>query len=142
MIILKHPSGLMKECPEGFSWTTFFFGPFVPLIRGMHPGVTIGFFIFQIITSGFFGFFAAFFINKEYIKKLIEEGYSPSSEIEKQKLAKMGIVLHNFQEKITNDEINDLEIKLEKLQKMKEKGLISENDFQEAKKNIIHKTAA
>ena len=33
-VILKHESGLVKEVKKGFSWTFFFFGLFVPLIRG------------------------------------------------------------------------------------------------------------
>ena len=34
MIVLKHSTGLIKECPTGYSWTTFFFGFFVPAFRG------------------------------------------------------------------------------------------------------------
>ena len=35
MIRLKNPqTNVVKECATGYSWTTFFFGMFVPLIRG------------------------------------------------------------------------------------------------------------
>ena len=37
MIIMKHPnSGLVKEVPTGFSWTTLFFGGLVPIFRGCY----------------------------------------------------------------------------------------------------------
>lgn len=33
-ITLTHESGVTKTVPQGFSWTCFFFGIFVPMIRG------------------------------------------------------------------------------------------------------------
>ena len=33
-VLLTHESGLKKEVKCGFSWTVFFFGFLVPLIRG------------------------------------------------------------------------------------------------------------
>ena len=91
MIILKHKeSGLMKECVTGFSWTTFFFGMIVPLIRGdlkwamilLALGLIIGAFtlgIGAIIVNIVF----AFVYNKIYIRNLMERGFIPADETSK-----------------------------------------------------------
>ena len=80
MIILKHPSGLIKNCPNGYSWTCLFFGPFVAMIRGMNAGYCIFLLILQIFTYGIAGIIEGFFINKRYARYLIEKGYRASSE--------------------------------------------------------------
>lgn len=80
MIRMKHPStGLMVEAPTGFSWTTFFFGGFVPLFRGMYAycGIWI---LASVFTLGLASFVVPFLINKHYVKFLIEKGYKPSSQ--------------------------------------------------------------
>ena len=88
MIVLKHrESGLMKECVTGFSWTTFFFGLFVPLVRGdlkwaaivFVLGMIIGIPTFGIGTFGVHTVFA-FFYNKIYIRNLMERGFVPADE--------------------------------------------------------------
>lgn len=86
-IILKHDSGLIKVVKKGFSWTSFFFGLFVPLLRGdLKWGIII--FVLQLLAGAFtFGlgvfvvsFIFACFYNKIYIKGLLEKGYKPSEE--------------------------------------------------------------
>jgi len=88
-VILKHDSGMVKEVKKGFSWTFFFFGLFVPLIRGDLKWAIImlllqtlaGFFTFGIgifVVSLIF----AFIYNKIYIKELLEKGYRPTEEFE------------------------------------------------------------
>ncbi|HLR35876.1 MAG TPA: hypothetical protein VK071_11200 [Tissierellales bacterium] len=85
--VLKHESGMVKEVKIGFSWTTFFFGLFVPLIRGdlkwalimlgiaFLAGVpTMG--IGSIVSNIIF----AFIYNKLYIRELLEKGYRPQNE--------------------------------------------------------------
>lgn len=83
VIQLKHSAtGLTKNGFYGFSWTTFFFGPFVPLFRGDFL-TFLGYFavvlIISIFTAGIGGFFCffiwSFFYNSFYTKKLIERGY-------------------------------------------------------------------
>ncbi len=86
-----------KEVPVGFSWTYFFFGFMVPLLRGDWKWAIISFIPWAIFfASGFlqniplllsivigildFGYLLAwiifaFFYNKLYVKSLIEEGF-------------------------------------------------------------------
>jgi uncharacterized membrane protein len=98
MILLKKPdNNLVKECPTGYSWTTFFFGCLVPLIRGDLKWAAILFFISAIIgfiTAGFGLIFVtpifAFFYNKAYIKTKLEEGYVPADEFSKMYLDSNG----------------------------------------------------
>ncbi|MCB9094712.1 MAG: hypothetical protein H6621_06550 [Halobacteriovoraceae bacterium] len=86
-VSLKHPSnGLIKKCPEGFSWTTFFFNMLVPLFRGQWSPAAIIF-----LTGGFAGLYYMFTLNKIYATELLEKGYRPADEVDYNKLAKMGI---------------------------------------------------
>lgn len=86
VIQLKHSAtGLTKDGFYGFSWTTFFFGPFVPLFRGdflTFLGYLAIVMIIGLITAGVGGYFCfiiwAFFYNSYYTKKLIEKGYKLS----------------------------------------------------------------
>lgn len=88
-VILKHDSGLVKEVKKGFSWTFFFFGVFVPLIRGDLKWAVIMFVLQALVGSFTFGIGAfvvslifAFTYNKIYIKGLLEKGYRPISDFE------------------------------------------------------------
>ncbi|MDX6153587.1 DUF2628 domain-containing protein [Marinococcus sp. PL1-022] len=84
---LRNEMGIMKETKIGFSWTTFFFGFFVPLFRGDMKWfliMLIGGAVVGLITSGIGGWIIgvifAFMYNKIYIKELIEKGYRPANE--------------------------------------------------------------
>jgi hypothetical protein len=81
-IKLKHPSGMTKEVKKGFSWTTWIFGLFVPLIRGDLKWAAILFLLQSIAGSFTFGIGAfvvslvfAFKYNKLYVKELLAKGY-------------------------------------------------------------------
>ena len=65
-----------KDVPEGFSWTTFFFGAMVPLVRGMPFGVTAKLWIVAIFTLGLSNIYFAFKINEEYKEWMLDEGWS------------------------------------------------------------------
>ncbi|MBQ7198658.1 MAG: hypothetical protein IJS29_05290 [Selenomonadaceae bacterium] len=88
MIVLKHKeSGLMKECVTGFSWTTFFFGLFVPLIRGDLKWAAILFALSLLVGALTFGIGAivvnivfSFVYNKIYIRNLMTRGFIPADE--------------------------------------------------------------
>ena len=91
MIILKHKeSGLMKECVTGFSWTTFFFGLIVPLVRGDLKWAAILFALSFVIGIPTFGIGAlivntvfSFFYNKIFIRNLMTRGFVPADETSK-----------------------------------------------------------
>tara|TARA_B100000795_G_C22669766_1_gene387469 strand:- start:228 stop:524 length:297 start_codon:yes stop_codon:yes gene_type:complete len=67
-------SGLIKEAPVGFSWTTFFFGFWPSLFRGDLKWAAIQF-IATWITFGISLFVFPFIYNRLYITSLIEAGY-------------------------------------------------------------------
>ena len=100
MIILKQQNtGVLKECTTGYSWTTFFFGGFVPLCRGDLKWAAIFFFmtvLAGVCTAGVGVIFVtpifAFFYNKVYIKDLVEKGYSYTDEASKYYLVSNGII--------------------------------------------------
>ena len=86
-IAFKHgTSGLIKECPEGFSWTTFFSNAWVPLLRAQWVP-----FIITMVTFGFAGLYYMFAINKEYAIHLMKEGYKPASDLDIDKIKMIGI---------------------------------------------------
>ena len=78
---LKNQNGLVKETKAGFSWTTLFFGFFVPLLRGDLKWAVI-MLIVNLVVVAVLGPVApilwiiwAFAYNKIYIKDLYEKGY-------------------------------------------------------------------
>ena len=93
MITLKHAtSGILKECPTGFSFTTFFFGFFVPLFRKDFKWAAI--MLFSSIAYGLLveelnvpvgstialPFCFAFYYNEQFIKGALESGFIPADE--------------------------------------------------------------
>ena len=91
---MKHArSGLLRDCPLGFSWTNLFFGCFVGLFRGWYA------FFFAhlataLLTLGLSHLVFPFFVNRAYIKHLIDVGYIPSSAVDREVLVKRGFVFH------------------------------------------------
>lgn len=87
-------NGLTKEGFYGYSWTTLFFGPFVPLFRGdfiTFLGYVTIVFLISLMTAGIGGLLCfiiwSFFYNSFYTKKLLERGYKFNGTIEENKLA-------------------------------------------------------
>ena len=91
-IKLRHPSGLVKDCKAGFSWTTLFFGIFPALFRGDWKWALI-MFICNIATCGFATIVFAFIYNKIYIKGLLEKNWEPASDADRDILIAKGILL-------------------------------------------------
>ena len=92
-IHMKHKdTGVVKEVPLGFSWTTLFFGIFVPMVRGDWKWVFIELAIF-IFTLGIGLLIVPFFYNKIYIKNLMEKGYIPADDVSKQALINKSIMV-------------------------------------------------
>ncbi len=87
MYITLDKAGMKKQVKVGFSWTTFFFGFFVPLFRGDLKWAAIMFVttaLIGVFTMGFgsliIGIVFSFIYNKLYIKDLIEKGWTPANE--------------------------------------------------------------
>jgi hypothetical protein len=68
----------VKNAPVGFSWTTFFWGPFPALMRGDFKWGAI-LFVLAMFTSGVSSVVAAFVYNKFYIKDMLAKGYKVNS---------------------------------------------------------------
>lgn len=63
-------TGAKVRVKKGFSWTTFFFGGFVPLARGDWKWFFICF-----LTFGLAAFYLMFKYNEIYIESLEERGF-------------------------------------------------------------------
>lgn len=83
--------GVVKECKVGFSWTTFFFGLFVPLLRGDFKWSAI-MLLLAMFTFGISWLVMPFIYNKKYITSLLEKGYSPASDADRDILVNKGIL--------------------------------------------------
>ena len=90
MIVLEK-NGIQKKSFVGFSWTTFFFGFFVPLIRG-----DIKWFLIMLILSflsfGLAQFILCFLYNKFDTVNLLEKAYRPADEFSRSILKIKGII--------------------------------------------------
>jgi hypothetical protein len=72
-------TGQMKNAPVGFSWTTFFFGFFVPMCREDWKWAGIQF-VATIFFGGCCSLFMSFMYNKLYIRDLVAVGFVPEDE--------------------------------------------------------------
>jgi hypothetical protein len=78
-LTMENPkTGQIKEAPVGFSWTTFFFGIFVALIRGDGKWAAIMFFA-ALLTFGLSWLVFPFIYNKLYLKDLLGNGFRARS---------------------------------------------------------------
>ncbi len=76
---MKNPkTGDVKYAPVGFSWTSFFFGPFVPFLRG-HVKWGILSIIPTIILGPIGTALLATSYNEIYAKWLMSKGYEIST---------------------------------------------------------------
>ena len=73
-INFQNKSGVVKEAPVGFSWTTFFFGFFPALIRGDWLWALI-ICAATFVTFGLSGIVFAFIYNRLYIQGLLKQGF-------------------------------------------------------------------
>lgn len=67
-------TGQTREAPVGFSWTTLFFGGFVPLVRSDWKWALISF-LLSVVTAGVSWLIFPFVYNKLYIRSLVENGF-------------------------------------------------------------------
>ncbi|WRF26043.1 HrgC protein [Helicobacter pylori] len=82
---------LIKKGLVGFSWTTFFFGFFVPIIRG-DARWAIVMVVAALFTFGLSNIVFAFIYNKQYTTRLLESGYEPTDEYSRGILRSRGMI--------------------------------------------------
>lgn len=84
-------SGLIIKAPTGFSWTSLFFGWFVPAFRGDYKWVFVWIGL-AIVSFGFSWLIIPFVYNKGFIRRTMEKGYSPADDKSMILLAEMGLI--------------------------------------------------
>lgn len=140
-IILKNNQNIAKEVPTGFSWTTLFFGFFVPLFRG--DGINcLLMLILPWVTLGLSSIIFPFVYNRMYIKKLLEQGYAPADKKAEMYMIVKGLIIatgdvSTFAVKNTSKN-EDIAQKIEELSALKEKGIITEQEYNKQKSKIIN----
>ncbi len=82
---------LVKTGLVGFSWTTFFFGFFVPLLRGDFKWTVI-LLICCVLSFGLANLVFCFFYNKIYTSNLLEAGYVPADDFSREILVRAGLM--------------------------------------------------
>jgi len=90
-ITLENPVGLVRTEKVGFSWITLFFGGLVPLFRG-NVGEMFKWMIFNVMTLGIWGLIQCFTINKKNVILLLEKGYAPKTDADRQILINRNII--------------------------------------------------
>ena len=85
-----HQTGLIKQAPVGFSWTTLFFGFLVPAFRS-HWGACFLMLAVHICTLGLSQIYFAFTYNKKFINHLVDSGFVPNDDANKESLRDLGI---------------------------------------------------
>lgn len=75
MTTLKNErTGETKQIKQGFSWTSLFFGIFVPLIRADLVGFALQI-ILASLTFGLSWLVVPFIYNKRYVNRLLDKGW-------------------------------------------------------------------
>ncbi len=72
--IMKNSIGQVKDVKDGFSWTTFFFGFWVPLFRGDIKYLLV-MLILNLVTIGVSNLVFSFIYNRLYQEDLVKQGY-------------------------------------------------------------------
>ncbi len=89
--VFLEKDGINKTSVVGFSWTLFFFGFFVPLLRGDLKWAAI-MFILAFLTFGLSHFVFIFIYNKIFTRGLLEQGYKPADESSASRLRNAGLI--------------------------------------------------
>jgi len=86
-ILIQHPSsGIIKNGYIGWSWTYLIFGWFVPVYRGE---ISIGIFhlVLTFFTFGFFQIIMSFLYNKQFMTRMLTQGWVLADSYENNTLA-------------------------------------------------------
>jgi hypothetical protein len=74
-ILIQHPaSGILKSGYVGWSWSYFLFGWVVPIFRG-EIAIGILHFLLTCITFGFFQIIMSFLYNRQYMTRMLTQGW-------------------------------------------------------------------
>jgi hypothetical protein len=88
-VLIKHaPSGLIKNGYVGWSWTYFFFGWLVPIFRG-EIGVGVLHLVLTFFTCGIFQIVMSFLYNKQFMTRMLTNGWVLADTEEKNNFAKL-----------------------------------------------------
>ena len=89
------------------SWTAFFFGAWVPLYRGEIRQFWL-FFLLDIVTFGIYNCFMFFYFNKGFVRRKLQNGWSPAHESDKQMILAHGIASPESMEALgSTDDFSD-----------------------------------
>ena len=92
VVLTQSQSGTVKQVKLGFSWTTLFFGLFVPLVRGDIKWAAI-MFVLAFLSFGLSWLVFPFLYNKVHTRALLESGYAARTEEDRRRLQAAGLVL-------------------------------------------------
>lgn len=93
-IRLKNDIGMVKECKVGFSWTILLFGFFPPFFRGDWKWGLIQL-VLDFFTGGLSNLVFCFIYNKIYINGLLQQGFKPAADIDRDILVSKGFLAMN-----------------------------------------------
>ena len=93
-IRLKNDIGMVKECKVGFSWTILLFGFFPPFFRGDWKWGLIQL-VLAFFTGGLSNLVFCFIYNKIYINGLLQQGFKPAADIDRDILVSKGFIAMN-----------------------------------------------
>ena len=86
---LKHKdTSILRGAPVGFSWTSLFFGPFVPLLRGDFLWFFLHVFL-SLFVFGLFWLIFPFIYNNIYLRGLLGKGYVPADRSSRRVLVEL-----------------------------------------------------
>ena len=111
---------------EGFSWPCLLFGSFWYAYKGMWKWFIISFLII-IFTGGFAWLVLPFFANSQHQNTLKTQGYFDKKKDE------------NSEESDSFKNENDNLDKLKKLSDLKDQGILTKEEFQSKKKDLLDK---
>ena len=157
--MLRHSqSGMLKDVPLGFSWTTLFFGVFPALFRGDLKNAGIMFLV-ALFTLGLSWFVFAFLYNKMYVSDLVNKGWGPADEYAVYALNSKGIMFTSsgINPNPQSNQMQNLQHntdsawnapvsppsdpmrfqKLRELNDLKEQGIITPQEFEREKKKLL-----
>ena len=116
----NHPVSIFK----GFSWPCLLFGIFWYAYKGMWKWFIISL-LLVLITSGIAWLVLPFFANSQHIKTLKDDGYLDNK--------RSNYSVKNKSIKSDNDNLD----KLKKLGDLKEQGILTEDEFENKKKELL-----